>query len=306
MTNEPAARRAELLSLLGDLPPLDRPITAETVAVEERDGQRVETLRLDLNGLEAVPATFVKPLNAPGPLPAVLYNHWHGGQYGLGRRELLEGNDGQQEPPYAQVLADAGCAALCIDHWCFGERRHNQEADLFKEFLWQGRTLWGMMVYDSLRAVDYLTTRPDVDAARLGTLGMSMGSTMAWWLAALDTRIAACVDICCLTDFDALIAAKGLGGHSVYYFVPGLLKHFTTGQINALIAPRPHLSVAGNLDALTPALGLDRLDCELRAVYAAVGAPDGWRLFRQDVGHTETPEMRREIRAFLHRHLIRR
>jgi hypothetical protein len=57
--------------------------------------------------------------------------------------------------------------------------------------------------------------------------------------------------------------------------------------------------VAGNQDALTPPKGLDRVDEELRRVYAADGAPGAWKLFRQDVGHTETPEMRSEIVAWL-------
>ena len=71
--------------------------------------------------------------------------------------------------------------------------------------LWRGRVMWGMMVYDSLRALDYLASRRDVDRSRLGTLGLSMGSTMAWWVAALDERVKACVDICCLTDYEALM-----------------------------------------------------------------------------------------------------
>jgi len=94
---------------------------------------------------------------------------------------------------------------------------------MFKAMLWQGRVLWGMMVYDSLRALDWLAQRPDVDTSRIGTVGMSMGSTMAWYLGALDERIKVTVDICCLTDFDTLLAKKGLGGHGVYYYVPGLL-----------------------------------------------------------------------------------
>ncbi len=133
-----------------------------------------------------------------------------------------------------------------------------------------------------------------VDTSRIATLGISMGSNMAWWLAALDERVKVCVDICCLTDYQALIEINNLDGHGLYYYVPGLLKHFTTAQINALIAPRPHLSLAGNQDGLTPPQGLDKIDAELKRVYAAAGAPDAWRLFRQDVGHGETPEMRAE------------
>ena len=55
--------------------------------------------------------------------------------------------------------------------------------------LWRGRVLWGMMMFDELRALNYLASRPEVDPTRLGVTGMSMGSTKAWWLAALDPRV---------------------------------------------------------------------------------------------------------------------
>ena len=294
----PEDRRRELYGLLGDLPERDRKITARSVSVEERPGYTLEKLVLDVNGIEPAPAYFIKPRSATGKMPAVLYNHWHGGEYFLGKDEMLRPKEGI--PSFADALAGEGYCALCLDMWCFGERsKAHTEADLFKEMLWKGQVLWGMMVYDTLRGLDYLATRPEADTSRIATLGMSMGSTMAWWAAALDPRIKVCVDICCLTDFDALIAAKGLGGHGVYYFVPSLLKHFTTSEINELIVPRPHLGLAGNLDALTPAAGLDRIDRELKQAYAAAGRPDDWKLLRYDVKHVETPEMRREILAFL-------
>jgi dienelactone hydrolase len=297
------ARREELYGLLGDLPPRDRKISVEKTATEERPGYILEKLVLDLNGIELVPAYFVKPKNSAGRIPAVLYNHAHGGDYKLGKDEMLEGRSALQNPPYADLLTSMGYCALCIDTWVFGERAKRMELDVFKEMLWKGQVLWGMMVYDSLRASDYLHSRTEVDASRTGTLGLSMGSTMAWWSAALDPRLKVTVDICCLTDFDALLAANGLKGHGIYYYVPSLLKYFTTSQINALIAPRPHLGLAGNLDALTPPAGLDRIDRELRKVYTDLGKPGNWKLFRQDVDHRETPEMRREIKAFLKKHL---
>lgn len=297
------ARRSELYSLLGDLPPRHRQITAKTLSTEQRSGYILEKLVLDLNGLEPVPAYFVKPVNATGKLPTILYHHAHGGNYKLGKDELTEGRTLIQKPPYAEALTSMGYAALCADTWVFGERSTETEMDTFKEMLWKGRVLWGMMVYDSLRAMDYLAGRPDVDAARIGTLGLSMGSTMAWWLAALDDRVKLCVDICCLTDFDSLIESNNLKGHGIYYYVPSLLKHFTTSQINALIAPRPHLSLAGNLDDLTPVKGLDRVDSELKKVYAQAGHPEAWKLLRWDVDHGETAEMRQAILPFLKENL---
>ena len=297
------ARRRELYELLGDLPARSRPVSGKKRGETERDGYLLETWDLDLNGIETAPAYLARPLGATGPLPAVLFNHSHGGGYKIGKQEFVDGRSYLQPVPYAKELTGLGYVSLAIDHWVFGERSHTSEPDMFKEMLWKGQVLWGMMVYDSLRAMDFLAHRPDVDPSRIGTLGISMGSTMAWWLAALDERVKVTVDICCLTDFHTLVAKKGLSGHGVYYFVPGLLKHFTTAQINALIAPRAHLGLAGLQDKLTPVEGLDVIDAELKRVYAEMGHPERWKLLRYDVGHQETAEGRQEIIKFLKTHL---
>ena len=296
-------RRRELYELLGDLPARDRKIGGTKRAEEPRDGYVLETWELDLNGVETVPAYLARPAAAAGRAPAVLFNHSHGGGYKIGKQEFIEGRSYLQPEPYAKTLTDLGYVGLCIDHWVFGERSHTSEADTFKAMLWQGQVLWGMMVYDSVRALDWLAQRPDVDQARLGTLGISMGSTMAWWLGALDERVKVTADICCLTDFHTLLEKGWLSAHGVYYYVPRLLKHFTTSQINALIAPRAHLGLAGLQDKLTPVEGLDIIDRELTRVYAEAGHPERWKLLRYDVGHEETADGRREIIAFLQRFL---
>jgi hypothetical protein len=323
-------RRRELYALLGELPPRDRPVHGELVGREERQYYSLEVLMLDLNGLEPVPAYFTRPRVAPasacvihadaarteravmsgddgagaGPFPAVLYNHAHGGDYVLGKDELLRGRSALLSPPYAEALARRGIAALCIDTWNFGERRGRTESELFKELLWRGQVLWGLMVYDTLKATDYLASRPDVDAERLGSMGLSMGSTMAWWHAALDERVVACVDICCLTDFQALLETRNLDGHGLYYYVPSLLRHFTTAEINELICPRAHLSLAGKWDRLTPSAGLDRIDAALRRAYVAAGVPERWDLVRYDSGHFESHDMRARILRFLDQFLV--
>jgi dienelactone hydrolase len=299
----PAVRRRELYSLLGKLPPRTRPARGSKRKEERRDGYVLETWDFDLNGIEPVPAYVARPASVAGRRPAILFNHSHGGGYEIGKRELVEGRSYLQPTPYAKVLTDLGYVVLCIDHWVFGERSHTSESDMFKAMLWQGQVLWGMMVYDSLRALDVLGERPDFDSAHVGTIGMSMGSTMAWWLAALDERVRVTVDINCLTDFHTLLAKKGLSRHGVYYYVPGLIEKFTTAQINALIAPRAHLGIAGLRDALTPVEGLDRIDAELTRVYAAAGHAERWKLVRYDVAHEETPEGRQEVLAFLQRFL---
>jgi dienelactone hydrolase len=295
--------RQRLYRLLGDLPPRDPQVTAEEVAREEREGYTLEVLMLDLNGMEPVPAYFSRPHGVEGPAPAVVYNHAHGGDYVLGKDEFLRGRAALQAPPYSEALAREGICGLCIDAWNFGERRGRTESELFKELLWRGQVLWGLMVYDTLKATDYLVARSDVDADRIASLGLSMGSTMAWWHAALDERVKVCVDLCCLTDFQALIETRGLDGHGIYYYVPGLLREFTTAQINALICPRAHLSLAGIWDKLTPPAGLDRIDAALREQYVRARVPERWQLIRYQSGHFETWEMRRRILEFLRRFL---
>jgi dienelactone hydrolase len=295
-----ARRRLVLYDLLGELPARQRVVTGRTLAVDDREGYVVERLELDLNGLEPVPAVLLKPARVTGgSLPLVIYHHAHWDDYATGKEEVLLGRPAMQSPPYGVALVNSGRAVLALDHWCFGERRRNSESALFKQMLWQGQVLWGAMVYDGLKALDYACARPDLDASRIAVMGMSMGATMSWWTAALDERIKVCVDLSCMTDFDELIADNGLDRHGIYYYVPNLLSEFTTAHINALIAPRPHLTAVGTKDPLTPPRGVDRIDAAMKAVYAAHGRPTAWRLHRYDVGHEETADMRHEVLRFL-------
>ena len=295
MPTNTAARRAELYSLLGPLPPRAEPVECRLLWTEEHDGWVREELRLITAGRD-LPATLTRPAS-PGPHPAVLYSHWHAGQYDLGRRELLEGVGFQ--PAYGPLLARMGYVTLCIDQINFGERRGRTESSVFKQLLWHGEVLWGHMVWESLKALDYLAARPDVDAARIGALGLSMGSTMSWWVSALDERIFACADLCCMTEFDSAIESGGFDGHGIFYYVPGLLNHFTTAQINELICPRWHLSQNGDYDPLTPPKGLALVDDALQKVYASAGVPERWRMVRELCGHMETAAMRKNVLEFL-------
>src|SRR2546423_2122916 len=213
-------RRKELGSLLGDLPWQHRPAPPKLISKEEHDDYTLERLVLDLNGIEPVPALLLIPRKRQTPAPGLLYIHWHGGMYDLGKEMLLKGVN--VAPPYAPVCAQKGLVTLAIDSWCFGERKHEKEGsrgeqDAFKLMLWRGQVLYGMMMFDEFRALDYLASRLEVDTKRLGTLGMSMGSTKAWWLAALDPRLRLCIDVCCLTDYEERIKANGLHGHGIFY-----------------------------------------------------------------------------------------
>jgi hypothetical protein len=207
------------------------------------------------------------------------------------------------------VLAEKGIVTLAIDSWCFSGRKHDEdgargELDTFKLALWRGQTLWGLMLHDEMAAVTYLASRPEVDAGRLGAFGLSMGSTKAWWLAALDPRIKLCVDLCCLTDYQELIRIKNLSGHGVYYFVPDLLNHFQSHEVNALIAPRAHLSLNGRKDLLTPPAGVERIRDHLLPIYRARGREQDCRIELFDCAHEEIPAMRALVLEWFDRHLV--
>jgi hypothetical protein len=131
-----------------------------------------------------------------------------------------------------------------------------------------------------------------------------MGSTRAWWLAAMDDRVAAVVGVACLTRYQNLIAHGQLRQHGVYYFVDGLLRHFDTEGVLALIAPRPYLALTGELDAGSPADGIRVLEDRVGRVYGALEAAERFRSVRYpEVGHTYTPQMRAEMLAWFGRWL---
>ena len=80
--------------------------------------------------------------------------------------------------------------------------------------------------------------------------------------------------------------------HGEYFFVPGLRCEFSAAEIAALIAPRPHLSLLGRDDPLTPPDGAQRIDQALRAAYECLGRADAWQQVTFDCGHVETSAMR--------------
>lgn len=295
--------RERLFEAMGELPNPAGPVGGRLIDTEDKGSFFLEHLSLDLNGYEKVPALFTRPKKAAAPYPAVLFNHSHGNLFHLGKTELLCGCPYMLPRGYAEDLAAEGIAALCIDHMCFEDRSGRTESFVYKKLIWDGYYMWAWMVFDSLRALEYLCRRDDVDENRIGAVGMSMGSAMTQWVAALDDRIKACVDICCLTNFDELEATGALDGHGIYYYIPGLRRRFGCSDINALIAPRAHLSLAGLFDPLTPTVGLARDNETLAAVYARAGKPENWRQILFPTGHIETYEMHMEALAFLTAHL---
>lgn len=293
-----AARLKTLLGWAGDPPPAQ----ATLASSRAHGAHRLHEIALTINGA-AISGLFMLP-DGPGPYPAVLYAHAHGNRYAIGADELIHGRPALQGP-YGPALADLGIASLAIDLAPFGARQaQGAEAALAKAALWQGRPMMGQMLAELSATFDWLIAQTAIDSARIATLGLSMGATHAYWLAALEPRIAACAHLCVLADIAPLIATGAHDLHGPYMTVPGLLAHGDMGDVAALVAPRPQFVGLGADDPLTPAPARDPALTRLAAAYR--NAPEALEVhLAQDSGHVETPAMRAAVLDFLQRHLCR-
>jgi dienelactone hydrolase len=305
---------AVLGRVLGHLPPRPAP-AVETLCIEEQDGYRIERFRFH-NGVDAmVPGILLVPHGLRVRAPAIQFLHQHGGHYGSGGKSEVLREGWPVAGKAGEHLVRRGYVVMAIDAYCFGERAGqgpggpnetgaSEEASLFKVHLWRGRTLWGMMLRDERMALDYLCTRPEVDGRRIGTFGMSMGSTRAWWLAALERRIRVTVAVACLTRYQELIAHGALAAHGIYYFVPGMLRHFDSESVVACIAPRPLLTLTGDSDEGSPVDGVRRINEAVASVYASLTASERFRaVIYPDTGHVYTADMWAETLEWFDRHL---
>jgi dienelactone hydrolase len=147
-------------------------------------------------------------------------------------------------------------------------------------------------------------SRPEIDNDRIGVEGMSMGSTRAWWLAALDERIKVVVGIACFTRYKELIEQRQLRAHGIYYFVPGMLNHFDTEALMGLIAPRPFLVLTGDSDHGSPLSGIRVLENKLGTVYGLYNKGENFQsIVYDDTGHVFTDEMKIEMLKWFDVHL---
>lgn len=302
--------RGTLLQCLGEMPPRPDPSKVRVVSKEDMGDYIQEAFEFH-NGVDmVVPGLLLIPKNRKGPVPAIIGLHGHGSS-----KESIctDVKSGQFIGP---MLAKKGYIVAAIDGYFTGPRvgkgpagkldkgSYPQEMSLFKLNLWLGRSLWGMMLREEQCLIDYLQSRPEVDKERIAATGMSMGCTRAWWLAAIDDRVQAIVGVACFTRYTELIAHGNLRKHGIYYFVPGVLRHFDTEAIYALVAPRPMLMLSGDQDGGAPTDGILTLEKKLDAVYGLYGKGDNFRsVIYSNTGHEYLPEMREEMAAWFERHL---
>jgi len=167
--------------------------------------------------------------------------------------------------------------------------------------LTEGKTLQGKYVWDARRAIDYLVSRPEVDRARIGMIGHSLGGQETLFTTAADLRIKAAVSSCGFASLAVLKRDRIL--HNFALFVPGLAEAGDYGAVLALVAPRPFLVAARTADPIFPRDGIEATVAAARGAYAAQDAADRLGTFYEDGEHQFSPAMREAAYAWLDRWL---
>ena len=176
-------------------------------------------LRLSFSDGSVAPAWLALP-DGPAPYPAVFYAHAHGNRYETGRDELWDGRPALVRP-YGPDILGLGAAVFCLEMPLFGQRR-GDEAALAKAHAWRGQPRWGRMLAEAQAAFTWLAGLPSIADDRIATLGLSMGGAQAFWLGALEPRVAAVAHLCCFADMAELIHCGAHDLHGPYLTVPGL------------------------------------------------------------------------------------
>lgn len=164
-------------------------------------------------------------------------------------------------------------------------------------------------VHDLICALDYVAKRKDVDAARIGAMGVSQGGTHSWMLAMLDERVAAAAPVCGICTWRSLpkpqaLDTKGpplrtaLDSHSFYYYTPGVLRYADQQDLIALIAPRPLCFIGADRDYCFPLEGMRECDRDLRRFYRMLGAGKNYEYVEFAGPHSMPPHTRRKAYAF--------
>lgn len=302
--------RDQLLDALGGPWPEPPPLDARVDESREWHECRLEKVSYQLEPDERVSAfVLVPPTATPQhPAPGICVWHQHNGQWHLGKSEPV-GLAGDPMHHTGLALAKEGYVVVCPDAIGFEEREQpyrlkgrDLEQYLFLNYVVAGTCLAWKNILDMRRAVDLLSSRPEVDESRIGCYGHSMGSTHTWLVGPWEPRLRALVGNCCLPTYAGIKREQLV--HCFPNFIPGLAAFGDTPHIAALIAPRPlHLNF-GELDRGSPIDEVRRGVEVIRKAYVAHGAAANFSSFIElGVGHVLSPPMWEHVRRFFDRHL---
>lgn len=289
-----------------------------------------------------VPAYVLIPKNASFPAPGIVVLHDHGGAYVWGKEKVVavdnehtalsEFKKGLYEgTSIANELVRRGYVVIAIDMFYWGERRmlldddpssyrepqtmSSEEVQAFnrrssqneqlvaRSLMTAGITWPGVVLWDDLRTVDYLASRPEVDRRRLGCVGLSVGGYRSFVLAALDPRIKAAVDVCWMTSYASNIRRHVMNTVGFTFHIPCLYRYLDLPDLAALIAPRSVFVINGSKDGLFPPDGVDKAHRKIEACFRKAGAPEHQRCRVYDAPHQFNRAMQAEAWDWLATHI---
>jgi len=305
----PAELRKRLKQCLGGPWPNPCPLKPAIDKTIRKDGYRIESLTYQVEPGDRAAACLLVPdgVDAEDPAPAVAVWHQHNGQWHLGKSEPA-GLAGDPMHHTGAALAAEGYVVLCPDALCFEGRRHKTlkgaayERFEFLRYVVAGKCMAWKNILDMRRAVDYLCSRPEVRADRIGCYGHSMGSTHTWLVGPWEPRLTCLVGNCCLPTY-AAIERTGLL-HCFANFIPGWGRYGDTPDIAGLSAPRAlHLNF-GEKDGGSPIREVRAGIKTIASAYEAAGAKGNFTHYTErGAGHVLSAKMWARTKAFFRKHL---
>ncbi len=275
--------RPKIVELLGGLPLDRRPTEAQTLEVREFPNYRREKLVFESRPGVSVLAYLITPTKFQPPYPAMICVPGHGRGVddivGIGADGEVRTRKTGYSYDFALQAAEHGMAAIAIEPMAFGCRRDplTKKKGLTASAcqpaagaaLLLGETMLGWRVHDIIRTVDWIETRKELDARRVGCMGISGGGTCTLFSAALEPRIRVAFVSCYLNTFrDSIMSLS----HCIDNYVPGILQWCEMYDVAGLIAPRPLIAESGDRDPIFP-VGAARASFErVKNVYEAFGA----------------------------------
>lgn len=311
MTGPGPDRRRRFLETLGRLPEPSELAPAVT-EVHQDDGLLRERVEITTSPGVRVPLFVLRQSNPSPPRPAVLCIHQHNGEYHLGKSEPA-GLAGNPDLAFAVELARRGYVTVAPDLDAFEDRQATEQerrrwgervptGSAYERFiatrcLQHGSTLQARYVWDLARTVDYLTSRPEVDPARIGAIGHSLGGQEVAWAMLFDERIRAGVCSCGVGTFRTIFR-DGIN-HNMAAYTRGLLEVGDMDELVSCLAPRPFMMTAGASDPIFPIDGVRTIAAAASGAYRADGASGAFRFVEFPAGHGCPPDVREECYRWL-------
>jgi dienelactone hydrolase len=267
----------------------------------ERDSFIVEKLHFQsLPGLY-VTANLYRPKQQQQPAPAILYLSGHGPVISNG---ISYGNKVAYQH-HGAWFARNGYVCMIIDTVELGEIQGVHHGT-YKENMWwwnaRGYTPAGVEAWNSIRALDYLETRAEVDTNRFGVTGRSGGGAYSWWVAALDPRIKVAAPVAGITDLRNHVVDGTIEGHCDCMFMVNSYQ-WDYPQVAALIAPRPLMIANSDRDTIFPLDGVVRVHAKVRQVYRSYNAATNLALLITEGPHKDTQDLQLPVFRWFNRHL---